>query len=154
MISSQISPSSMLDKNRSLSNRFTGLITGVAVALLTLTVASVAAPASNDTQGIALHAKLDSAAVGYGDLPLAFEPNVGQAPATTDAIARGAGYAVSSKVRRSRNNPWVLRGPRQVGKTTLLNHLKTHKLILFDDLARSDLRHSCEIVPKVITAAA
>jgi len=28
----------------------------------------------------------------------------------------------------------VLRGPRQVGKTTLLNHLKTHKLILFDDL--------------------
>ncbi|MCH9629417.1 MAG: hypothetical protein S4CHLAM107_12100 [Chlamydiia bacterium] len=28
----------------------------------------------------------------------------------------------------------VLRGPRQVGKTSLLAHLKTHKLILFDDL--------------------
>lgn len=28
----------------------------------------------------------------------------------------------------------VLRGPRQVGKTSLLHHLKTHKLILFDDL--------------------
>lgn len=28
----------------------------------------------------------------------------------------------------------ILRGPRQVGKTSLLNHLKTHKLILFDDL--------------------
>ncbi len=29
----------------------------------------------------------------------------------------------------------VLRGPRQVGKTSLLYHLGTHKLILFDDLA-------------------
>ena len=28
----------------------------------------------------------------------------------------------------------VLKGPRQVGKTTLLHHLKTHKLVLFDDL--------------------
>lgn len=28
----------------------------------------------------------------------------------------------------------VLRGPRQVGKKSLLAHLKTHKLILFDDL--------------------
>ncbi len=28
----------------------------------------------------------------------------------------------------------ILRGPRQVGKTSLLNHLGTHKLILFDDL--------------------
>lgn len=28
----------------------------------------------------------------------------------------------------------VLRGPRQVGKTSLLNHLQTHQLILFDDL--------------------
>lgn len=28
----------------------------------------------------------------------------------------------------------VLRGPRQVGKTSLLNHLQTHKLVLFDDL--------------------
>lgn len=28
----------------------------------------------------------------------------------------------------------VLRGPRQVGKTSLLDHLATHKLILFDDL--------------------
>jgi len=28
----------------------------------------------------------------------------------------------------------VLRGPRQVGKTSLLNHLHTHKLVLFDDL--------------------
>lgn len=28
----------------------------------------------------------------------------------------------------------ILRGPRQVGKTSLLNHLRTHKLILFDDL--------------------
>ncbi len=28
----------------------------------------------------------------------------------------------------------VLRGPRQVGKTSLLNHLRTHKLVLFDDL--------------------
>lgn len=28
----------------------------------------------------------------------------------------------------------ILRGPRQVGKTSLLNHLCTHKLILFDDL--------------------
>lgn len=28
----------------------------------------------------------------------------------------------------------VLRGPRQVGKTSLLNHLGTHRLILFDDL--------------------
>lgn len=29
----------------------------------------------------------------------------------------------------------ILRGPRQVGKTSLLNHLGTHKLILFDDLS-------------------
>lgn len=29
----------------------------------------------------------------------------------------------------------VLRGPRQVGKTSLLNHLGTHKLIQFDDLS-------------------
>lgn len=29
----------------------------------------------------------------------------------------------------------VLRGPRQVGKTSLLNHLQTHKLVLFDDLS-------------------
>ncbi len=28
----------------------------------------------------------------------------------------------------------VLRGPRQVGKTSLLAHLKTHRLVLFDDL--------------------
>jgi len=28
----------------------------------------------------------------------------------------------------------ILRGPRQVGKTSLLNRLRTHKLILFDDL--------------------
>lgn len=28
----------------------------------------------------------------------------------------------------------ILRGPRQVGKTSLLNHIKTHKLVLFDDL--------------------
>ncbi len=28
----------------------------------------------------------------------------------------------------------ILRGPRQVGKTSLLHHLGTHKLILFDDL--------------------
>lgn len=28
----------------------------------------------------------------------------------------------------------VLRGPRQVGKTSLLNHLQTHRLVLFDDL--------------------
>ncbi len=28
----------------------------------------------------------------------------------------------------------ILRGPRQVGKTSLLDHLGTHKLILFDDL--------------------
>src|SRR2546428_756301 len=29
----------------------------------------------------------------------------------------------------------VLKGPRQVGKTSLLDHLGTHKLVLFDDLA-------------------
>lgn len=29
----------------------------------------------------------------------------------------------------------VLRGPRQVGKTSILHHLGTHKLILFDDLS-------------------
>jgi predicted AAA+ superfamily ATPase len=28
----------------------------------------------------------------------------------------------------------ILRGPRQVGKTSLLHHLGTHKLVLFDDL--------------------
>ena len=28
----------------------------------------------------------------------------------------------------------ILRGPRQVGKTSLLDHMGTHKLILFDDL--------------------
>ncbi len=28
----------------------------------------------------------------------------------------------------------ILRGPRQVGKTSILHHLGTHKLILFDDL--------------------
>lgn len=28
----------------------------------------------------------------------------------------------------------ILRGPRQVGKTSLLEHLGTHQLILFDDL--------------------
>lgn len=33
----------------------------------------------------------------------------------------------------------VLRGPRQVGKTSLLNHLKTHKLVLFDDLSIRNL---------------
>lgn len=36
----------------------------------------------------------------------------------------------------------VLRGPRQVGKTSLLNHLKTHKLILFDDLGIRNLADS------------
>jgi uncharacterized protein len=36
----------------------------------------------------------------------------------------------------------VLRGPRQVGKTSLLNHLKTHKLILFDDLGIRSLAES------------
>lgn len=36
----------------------------------------------------------------------------------------------------------VLRGPRQVGKTSLLNHLKTHKLILFDDLGIRNLAES------------
>jgi len=29
----------------------------------------------------------------------------------------------------------ILRGPRQVGKTSLLDHLESHKLILFDDLS-------------------
>jgi uncharacterized protein len=29
----------------------------------------------------------------------------------------------------------ILRGPRQVGKTSLLHHLGTHRLILFDDLS-------------------
>lgn len=33
----------------------------------------------------------------------------------------------------------ILRGPRQVGKTSLLHHLKTHQLILFDDLAIRNL---------------
>ena len=33
----------------------------------------------------------------------------------------------------------VLRGPRQVGKTTLLHHLRTHKLVLFDDLGIRNL---------------
>lgn len=33
----------------------------------------------------------------------------------------------------------VLRGPRQVGKTTLLDHLQTHKLVLFDDLGIRNL---------------
>lgn len=33
----------------------------------------------------------------------------------------------------------ILRGPRQVGKTSLLHHLGTHKLILFDDLAIRNL---------------
>ena len=33
----------------------------------------------------------------------------------------------------------VLKGPRQVGKTSLLNHLHTHKLILFDDLGIRNL---------------
>lgn len=33
----------------------------------------------------------------------------------------------------------VLRGPRQVGKTSLLDHLHTHKLILFDDLGIRNL---------------
>ena len=33
----------------------------------------------------------------------------------------------------------VLRGPRQVGKTSLLHHLGTHKLILFDDLGIRNL---------------
>jgi predicted AAA+ superfamily ATPase len=28
----------------------------------------------------------------------------------------------------------ILMGPRQVGKTTLLHHLRSHKLVLFDDL--------------------
>ncbi|MFZ4773547.1 MAG: ATP-binding protein [Chlamydiia bacterium] len=36
----------------------------------------------------------------------------------------------------------VLRGPRQVGKTSLLHHLKTHKLILFDDLGIRSLAES------------
>lgn len=29
----------------------------------------------------------------------------------------------------------ILKGPRQVGKTSILDHQNTHKLILFDDLA-------------------
>ncbi|MBS0655156.1 MAG: ATP-binding protein [Verrucomicrobia bacterium] len=33
----------------------------------------------------------------------------------------------------------ILRGPRQVGKTSLLHHLSTHKLILFDDLTIRNL---------------
>lgn len=33
----------------------------------------------------------------------------------------------------------ILRGPRQVGKTTLLHHLRTHKLVLFDDLGIRNL---------------
>lgn len=33
----------------------------------------------------------------------------------------------------------VLKGPRQVGKTSLLNHLKSHKLVLFDDLGIRNL---------------
>ena len=33
----------------------------------------------------------------------------------------------------------ILRGPRQVGKTSLLHHLGTHKLILFDDLGIRNL---------------
>lgn len=33
----------------------------------------------------------------------------------------------------------VLRGPRQVGKTSILEHLKTHELILFDDLGVRNL---------------
>ena len=33
----------------------------------------------------------------------------------------------------------ILRGPRQVGKTSLLHHLGTHKLILFDDLSIRNL---------------
>ena len=28
----------------------------------------------------------------------------------------------------------VLKGPRQVGKTSLLDHMHTHTLVLFDDL--------------------
>lgn len=36
----------------------------------------------------------------------------------------------------------VLRGPRQVGKTSLLNHLHTHKLVLFDDLGIRTLADS------------
>ena len=36
----------------------------------------------------------------------------------------------------------ILRGPRQVGKTSLLNHLRTHKLILFDDLGIRTLAES------------
>ena len=33
----------------------------------------------------------------------------------------------------------ILRGPRQVGKTSLLHHMGTHKLILFDDLGIRNL---------------
>ncbi len=33
----------------------------------------------------------------------------------------------------------ILRGPRQVGKTSLLHHLGTHKLVLFDDLGIRNL---------------
>ena len=36
----------------------------------------------------------------------------------------------------------ILRGPRQVGKTSLLNHLHTHKLVLFDDLGIRTLAES------------
>jgi uncharacterized protein len=36
----------------------------------------------------------------------------------------------------------VLRGPRQVGKTSLLDRLKTHKLVLFDDLGVRNLAES------------
>lgn len=36
----------------------------------------------------------------------------------------------------------VLRGPRQVGKTSLLNHLRSHKLVLFDDLGIRSLAES------------
>jgi len=46
------------------------------------------------TRPEALRAPRVSAAAAYGQLPLAFEPNLGQAERSVLFLARGAGYAV------------------------------------------------------------
>lgn len=44
---------------------------------------------------------LTGAAWGYGKLPVAFEPNRGQAPGATDYVARGQGYVLSLRPSRT-----------------------------------------------------
>ena len=56
----------------------------LAVASITLTLPALAKTVATP-----------SSVPDYGHLPLRFEPNVGQAPASVKYVARGAGYGIA-----------------------------------------------------------